>query len=83
MEELPMIGYPIGLWDIVNNLPIFRRGYAISHLAFDFNERGIYVADIAFFPSSSGSPIYIFNETDIATKKQYFLGTSRVILLGY
>lgn len=26
LEEVTMVGYPIGLWDEKNNFPIFRRG---------------------------------------------------------
>ena len=29
-----MVGYPIGISDEVNNLPIFRKGYTASHPAF-------------------------------------------------
>ena len=59
LEEIVMIGYPIGLWDSKNNYPIFRKGYTASHPAYDFNTKGIGLADIAAFPGSSGSPIYI------------------------
>ena len=38
LEELVMVGYPIGLWDKNNNFPIFRKGYTASHPAIDFNE---------------------------------------------
>ena len=57
LEELVMVGYPIGLWDEKNNFPIFRKGYTASHPAIDFNESGIGLVDMACFPGSSGSPI--------------------------
>ena len=34
LEEVTMVGYPIGISDEVNNLPIFRKGYTASHPAF-------------------------------------------------
>lgn len=54
-----MVGYPIGLADARNNYPIFRKGYTAAHPAVDFNEDGIGLVDMACFPGSSGSPIYI------------------------
>ena len=53
LEELVMVGYPIGLWDSRNNYPIFRKGYTANHPAIDFNEDGIGLVDIACFPGSS------------------------------
>lgn len=84
LEELVMVGYPIGLWDERNNFPIFRKGYTACHPAIDFNEDGIGLIDMACFPGSSGSPIYILNEGGYRDKKgNTFLGTSRILLLGY
>lgn len=83
LEELVMVGYPIGLWDSKNNFPIFRRGYTASHPATDFNKNGIGLVDMACFPGSSGSPIYILNENGYSDKNgNTYLGRSRVILLG-
>lgn len=84
LEELVMVGYPIGLWDEKNNLPIFRKGYTANHPAIDFNEKGIVLIDMSCFPGSSGSSIYILNEGGYKDKNgNTFLGNSRVILLGY
>lgn len=83
LEELVMVGYPIGLWDTKNNFPIFRKGYTASHPAYDFNEQGIGLVDMACFPGSSGSPIYILNENGYADNKgHYYLGKRRIILVG-
>ncbi len=83
LEELIMVGYPIGLWDQKNNLPIFRKGYTASHPAIDFNETGIGLVDMACFPGSSGSPIYILNEGGYKDKMGNLKwGASRVIFLG-
>lgn len=84
LEELVMVGYPIGLWDEVNNFPIFRKGFTACHPAIDFNNNGIGLVDMACFPGSSGSPIYIYNEGGYRDKKgNTYLGQSRVILIGY
>lgn len=83
LEELVMIGYPIGLWDKNNNFPIFRKGYTASHPAIDFNESGIGLVDMACFPGSSGSPIYILNEGGYKDKVGNLnWGQSRIIFIG-
>lgn len=58
-NKVLMIGYPIGLWDEINNFPIVRDGITASHPALDFNGKSIGVIDMACFPGSSGSPILI------------------------
>ena len=84
LEELVMVGYPIGLCAIRNNYPIFRKGYTASHPAIDFNEEGVGLIDMACLPGSSGSPIYILNEGGYRDKKgNTFLGQSRIILIGF
>lgn len=83
LEELVMVGYPIGLWDKNNNFPIFRKGYTASHPAIDFNESGIGLVDMACFPESSGSPIYILNEGGYKDKVGNLnWGQSRIIFIG-
>ncbi|MFQ9767983.1 MAG: trypsin-like peptidase domain-containing protein [Thomasclavelia ramosa] len=83
VEELVMVGYPIGLWDENNNFPIFRRGYTASHPAIDFNETGIGLVDMACFPGSSGSPIFILNENGYSDKNgNTYLGSHRLIFIG-
>ena len=83
LEELVMVGYPIGLWDSKNNFPIFRKGYTASHPSLDFNEKGVGLADMACFPGSSGSPIYVLNENGYSDKNgNYYLSSKRVILIG-
>ncbi len=84
LEELVMVGYPIGLWDARNNFPIFRKGYTASHPGIDFNEDGIGLADMACFPGSSGSPIYILNEGAYRDKRgNSYFGKSRIYLIGF
>lgn len=83
LEEVVMIGYPNALWDQLNNLPVFRKGYTANHPAIDFNEKGIGIIDIAAFPGSSGSPIFIVNENSFTDKYGNLnIGKSRVIFLG-
>lgn len=83
LEELVMVGYPIGLWDEKNNFPIFRKGYTASHPAIDFNETGIGLVDMACFPGSSGSPVFVLNEGGFKDKMGNLRwGQSRCFFLG-
>lgn len=84
VEDIVMVGYPIGLWDEKNNLPIFRRGITATHPVIDFNGKSQGVIDAACFPGSSGSPVLLLNDSGIyhdKTKKSNVVG-HRLVLLG-
>jgi len=83
LEDVVMVGYPNGLWDQKNNLPLLRKGITASHSARDFNSKGIGVVDIACFPGSSGSPILVLNENGYTDKKgTTHVGGKRLVFLG-
>jgi len=83
IEDVIMIGHPIGLSDRFNSLPIFRTGITASHPGIDFNNKGIGIVDIAAFPGSSGSPIFILNKGQYTDKKNNtYFGATRVVFLG-
>jgi len=44
-----MIGYPSGLWDTKNNLPIVRKGITATTPYFDYNGKREFLVDIAAF----------------------------------
>ncbi len=81
VEDVLMIGYPTGLWDEVNNLPIVRRGITATHPGVDFCGKSMGVIDAACFPGSSGSPVVLVNESIYNTKTGAKLG-NRAVLLG-
>jgi Trypsin-like peptidase domain len=82
IEEVLMIGYPTGLWDEVNNLPIVRRGITATPVARDYEGRPEFVIDAACFPGSSGSPIFLYNETAVASELGQATLQPRFALLG-
>ncbi len=82
IEDVIMVGYPSGLWDQKNNLPLFRKGITSSHPAMDFNNKNVGAVDMACFPGSSGSPIFILNEGGYRDKEGTHLGSGRLIFLG-
>lgn len=81
-EQVTMVGYPNGLWDRVNNLPIFRRGILATSITRDWNGRKEFLIDAACFPGSSGSPVLLFDIGGFQSKKGMHLGASRIKLLG-
>ena len=83
MEDIVMVGYPNGIWDEKNNMPIFRKGITATHPNLDWNGRPEFLIDAACFPGSSGSPVFLFNQGGYATKSGgLVIGPSRVKLLG-
>ena len=83
VEDVIMVGYPNGLWDSVNNMPLVRRGITASHYKYDYNGKKEFVIDAACFPGSSGSPVLICNVGSYRDKSGNFMfGNSRILLLG-
>ena len=83
VESLIMIGYPNGIWDEVNNFPIFRQGITATHPAYNFRNEPKFLADMSCFPGSSGSPVFLLNQGTYNDKStnSLVLGT-RIKLLG-
>lgn len=82
LESITMVGYPNGLWDQTNNLPIFRRGVLATDYKRDWNGNKEFLIDAACFPGSSGSPVLLFDIGSYQSKKGNFMGASRIRLLG-
>lgn len=83
MEDIVMIGYPNGIWDQVNNLPIIRRGITATHVKMRWNGRDEFLTDIASFPGSSGSPVFLANiGSYVDGNGGVNIGTNRIRLLG-
>lgn len=59
LEDVLFVGYPSGVWDQVNALPILRRGSTATALALDFEGRAEFLIDAAVYPGSSGSPVFV------------------------
>lgn len=83
LETITMIGYPNGIWDEKNNMPIVRRGITATNPKYDYNGLPIFIIDCACFPGSSGSPVLIFDQGGyLDAKGTLNLGRGRIILLG-
>ena len=83
LEDILMIGYPNGIWDATNNMPILRRGITATHPNIDYEGRKEFLIDAACFPGSSGSPVFLFNTSAWTDRKgNTMMGGPRVKLLG-
>lgn len=81
LEEVIMVGYPHGLWDSANNLPIMRKGITSSHIAYDHQGTENFLVDIASYHGSSGSPLLIYDDGRVHREDTPFT-TQRSLLLG-
>ena len=61
IEDVLMIGYPDGMSDSKNNLPIVRRGITATDYKIDYEGKKEFLIDASIFKGSSGSPILICN----------------------
>lgn len=84
IEDVTMIGCPRGITDEANNLPIFRRGITASALSKKYNGKEEFMVDMACFPGSSGSPIFLYDRNGYFDRKEnnYLHGASRLKFVG-
>jgi Trypsin-like peptidase domain len=87
IEDVIMIGYPNGLWDHVNNLPLVRKGTTATHPGIAYQVEGqagpgVTVVDMACFPGSSGSPVFVYTNGAINDKSQNVTFGTRVVFIG-
>jgi len=82
IEDVIMVGYPNGLYDEVHNFPIFRKGITSSHPSVDHNGKKHGLVDMACLPGSSGSPIFILNESSYNNKSGGLVLGNRLFFLG-
>lgn len=84
IENVTMIGCPNGISDEANNIPIVRRGITASSLTRNYNNKSEFVVDMACFPGSSGSPVFVLDQNGYQDRKtnQYMFGAGRINLVG-
>lgn len=82
IEQLLMVGYPNGLWDEVNNLPLVRRGLSASHILKNWNGRRMFMIDAACFPGSSGSPVFLYEDGMVLNGPNSYGAGSRARFVG-
>lgn len=82
LESVTFIGYPNGVWDSKNLLPVARRGTTASPIEVDFEGTPRFIIDASVFGGSSGSPVFILNQGSWATKQGGLVAGSRFHFVG-
>jgi hypothetical protein len=82
LEEITFVGYPNGLWDSKNLIPITRRGTTATPLTLDFEGEPKFLIDASVFGGSSGSPVYIANHGTFTLRNGTTHVGSRFYFLG-
>ena len=81
IQNLIMIGYPRGIWDSVNNLPIIRSGINATPIYANYQGEPNFAVDIALYPGSSGSPVFIYDKGFYLEGNNFTLG-NRLSFVG-
>jgi len=82
LEEIVFVGYPYGLWDEKNFLPVFRKGITASPITVDFNGEKKFLIDASVYEGSSGSPVFLFNKGQYSPKTGGIKMGTRLSFLG-
>ena len=82
IEDIIVVGYPDGIWDSYNNMPIVRKGITATSLQLDFNNEPKFLIDAAIYGGSSGSPVYIFNQGSYSLVDNGLVAGTRLKLVG-
>ncbi|MGF6231144.1 hypothetical protein QFZ27_005099 [Inquilinus ginsengisoli] len=82
IESVTFVGYPNGVWDSKNLLPVARRGTTASPIEVDFEGTPRFLIDASVFGGSSGSPVFILNHGTWTTKNGDVVVGSRFYFVG-
>lgn len=81
LEQVTFLGYPSGLYDGANGMPIARRGITATPPLVDYGGEPVFLIDASVFPGSSGSPVLVADAGTFAVRGQNRSG-QRLVLLG-
>lgn len=82
VEEIVFVGYPNGIYDDANYLPVVRRGITASPLHVDYEGKPQFLVNASVFPGSSGSPVFIISSGQYTRRGGGLVLGSRIHLLG-
>jgi hypothetical protein len=81
-EDVFVMGYPLGIYDEVHNLPVIRGGTISSAYPIPWNRRPYFLVDANLEEGTSGSPVLTkFKETWRRTDDDRLLRTEPAIFL--
>ncbi len=83
LERILFVGYPNGVYDAINNLPVIRSGITATPPGVDYEGRPRFLIDASVFPGSSGSPIFAYDRGAwLSGTSDWTVGSERVVFLG-
>lgn len=82
IEEVILVGYPSGIFDVKNFIPVARRGITATPLSVDYAGKPQFLIDAAVFPGSSGSPVFLVNRGMYPDREGRIKIGNRVVFLG-
>lgn len=77
-----VMGYPMGFYDSVHNLPIVRSGTVASAYRVNFRGEPLFLIDANLHPGTSGSPVFVPASTSRRTSQGVGIGSYSAALLG-
>lgn len=81
IENITIIGYPKGIYDTINWLPLVRQGITATPVWNNFNGKSSFLIDAGIFPGSSGSPVFLYNQGSYSSNSGITIGT-RLAFVG-
>ena len=83
VERIVFVGYPNGVYDATNNLPVIRSGITATPPDVDYEGSPRFLIDASVFPGSSGSPIFAYDRGSwLSGTSDWTVGSERVVFLG-
>jgi len=82
IEDIVVIGYPAGVIDAVNFLPVFRKGITATAPYTRFDGLPVFLIDAGIYHGSSGSPVFLYNNGIYTDRNGTAMLGSRYWLLG-
>jgi len=82
IEDILFIGYPTGIYDKKNLIPIARKGITATPIFIDYDGKPQFLIDGAVFPGSSGSPVFLCNFGGYSARGKGFVIGNRILFLG-
>lgn len=82
IEQVVFIGYPAGMIDKKNWLPIVRQGITATPILADYCGFEVFLIDAFIFGGSSGSPVFILDDGSYTNGRGNLTVGLRVFLVG-
>lgn len=83
LERVLFVGYPNGIYDRTNLLPVVRAGQTASPPSIDYGGEPAFLIDASVFPGSSGSPVVLYDRGGYVNRDgTNIVGGGRFMLMG-